>query len=109
MSAQPPSIRRRERLLVGVTIAAKELRSRLTFEAWISNICADGCRLETNVVVAAHDQLLIKLPQLESWRGTVVWRSAGALGLSFDQPLHQAVVEHYANKFPPPRPQQETD
>jgi hypothetical protein len=37
----------------------------------------------------------LKLPGLESWSARIAWTQDKRAGLSFDRPLHQAVVERY--------------
>ena len=100
-NGHPIRLRRSERLPVEVTIRAKHAASKRIFQAELSEFSANGCRINTSEPIATDDHLLIKLPELEGWPGRVVWSSCEAIGLEFLQPLHPAVVEHYARKFPP--------
>ena len=60
-----------------------------------------GCRIATQAAIRTGTRLLIKIPGLEFWQGTVVWRRGHDAGVEFERELHPAIVERYAEVFAP--------
>lgn len=76
----------------GAGIAAPE---RPVSNAAIVDLSTHGCGIETELELEIGSRVLIKIAGLESWPATVRWASNGRAGLSFERPLHQAVVDRY--------------
>ena len=62
----------------------------------VVDLSTHGCGLEVSGHCEPGTRVWLKLPGLESWPAHIVWAEADRAGLSFDRPLHQAVVERYA-------------
>ncbi|HEX8573275.1 MAG TPA: PilZ domain-containing protein [Allosphingosinicella sp.] len=62
----------------------------------VVDLSTHGCGIEAAGHCEPGSRVWLKLPGLESWPARIVWAEADRAGLSFDRPLHQAVVERYA-------------
>ena len=62
----------------------------------VVDLSTGGCGLELDVDLEPNGRVWLKLPGLESWPARVAWSRDGRAGLSFDHPLHPAVVAHIA-------------
>ena len=61
----------------------------------ISNLSIDGCRLSAaGRRLAAGTALTIGVGPVGLLHACVVWRVGAVHGISFDQPLHPAVLDH---------------
>jgi hypothetical protein len=89
-----------ERYAVEVCSVVKHPSSFRRIDAELWDLSAGGCRIVTPEPLNPNDQLLVRIEGLESWPARVVWKGANAVGVTFQYPLHYAVVEHYARLFP---------
>jgi len=62
----------------------------------VVDLSTDGCGIEVACHCEPGSRVWLKLPGLESWPARIVWAEGDRAGLSFDRPLHQAVVDRYA-------------
>ena len=63
----------------------------------VFDLSPGGAGIETGeAFVEPGMRVWLKLPGLQSWAARVAWSEGGRTGLSFDSPLHPAVVERYA-------------
>lgn len=62
----------------------------------VTDISCGGCGIETESLLNADDKVWLRLAGFEAWPCKVVWAEDGRAGLSFDHPLHPAVVAHIA-------------
>jgi hypothetical protein len=62
----------------------------------VVDLSTGGAGIEGGVALQAGARVWLKLPGLQSWAARVVWADGGRAGLSFDNPLHPAVVDRYA-------------
>jgi hypothetical protein len=62
----------------------------------VVDLSTHGCGLELSGHCEPGSRVWLKLPGLESWPSRIVWADGNRAGLSFDRPLHQAVVDRYA-------------
>ncbi len=62
----------------------------------VVDLSTDGCGIEVAGHCEVGARVWLKLPGLESWPSRIVWAQGDRAGLSFDRPLHQAVVDRYA-------------
>lgn len=62
----------------------------------VVDLSTHGCGLETAGHCEVGARVWLKLPGLESWPSRIAWAEGDRAGLSFDRPLHQAVVDRYA-------------
>ncbi len=69
--------------------------SRPTSQIIVIDLSTHGCGIETSANLTTGARVWLKLPGLESWPSRVIWAQDGRAGLSFDRPLHDAVVERY--------------
>jgi PilZ domain-containing protein len=61
----------------------------------ISNLSVDGCRMSASGRrLAAGTALTIGVGPVGRLHARVVWRVGAVHGISFDQPLHPAVLDH---------------
>lgn len=99
----------RPRIIVDRT----ELRRPLKAEARIRNvesgqfggrlidISEHGCKIELFDIEASPGQkITIKLENLEVWIGFVMWVRGSSIGVSFERPMHSAVVDHLSRSHP---------
>lgn len=64
------------------------------YQVTISDMSAEGCRIEAPIKVSPGDPLWISLPGLESIQGKARWIENWTVGVEFDRPLHPAVFDH---------------
>jgi hypothetical protein len=69
-------------------------------DAELLDLSLTGCRVLAAKAYAAGTELPVKILGLEAWPARVVWNDAWSLGVEFDNPMHVAVVEHYARCYP---------
>jgi hypothetical protein len=60
----------------------------------VTDLSAGGCGIELDVELEQNARVWIKLPGLENLPARVAWTNGRYAGLTFDHPLHPAVVEH---------------
>ncbi len=70
---------------------------RPTLPITLFDLSTRGCGIETTSNLGVDSRVWLKLPGLESWPCRVAWSSGSRAGLSFDQPLHPAVVERFTS------------
>ena len=72
----------------------------------LTDISTDGCGFSSRWPFEVGARVLLGLPGLETWPGTVVWYDEKQGGVSFDRPLHPAVAQRFAEQITtsgPPR------
>jgi hypothetical protein len=62
----------------------------------VVDLSTGGAGIEAGVHLESGMRVWLKLPGLQSWPARVMWADGLRAGLSFDSPLHPAVVERYA-------------
>lgn len=62
----------------------------------VVNLSCGGCGIETELLLNPDDRVWLRLSGFEAWPCKVAWAEDGRAGLSFDHPLHPAVVAHIA-------------
>jgi len=68
---------------------------RPTVAITVVDLSTGGCGIETTTDLGVDTRVWLKLPGLESWPCRVVWTQGNRAGLSFDHPLHPAVVDRF--------------
>ena len=63
----------------------------------VFDLSTHGCGFEATCHIETGMRVWLKLPGMESWPGRIAWTEHNRGGLSFDRPLHPAVVERYSN------------
>lgn len=91
-----------QRLPVNAFVSLKQFGSSRSNRALMYDLSTKGCSLVTNMPLRTGGKILVRIPGLEFWSATVVWRREEAAGVEFEKPLHPAVVEHYAKFYPAP-------
>ena len=71
---------------------------RPTSAITVVDMSTHGCGIETRATLEVGARVWLKLPGLQSWSSRVIWAADDRAGLSFDQPLHEAVVDRYRNQ-----------
>jgi hypothetical protein len=61
----------------------------------VVDLSTHGCGFEATCHLEMGLRVWLKLPGMESWPARIAWTEEGRGGLSFDRPLHPAVVERY--------------
>ena len=69
---------------------------RPTVPITVTDLSTGGCGVETTTELSVDTRVWLKLPGLESWPCRVAWSQGCRAGLSFDHPLHPAVVERFS-------------
>ena len=87
---------RRQHVRLPVSIGAG-LRSdnRPASSIIVVDLSTHGCGFEATCHLEIGLRVWLKLPGMESWPARIAWTEDGRGGLSFDRPLHPAVVERY--------------
>jgi len=68
---------------------------------FLYDLSGGGCMVElAEMREALGRPLTVELYEQETVRGTVVWQAGACVGVSFDAPIHDAVVRHVG--FVPP-------
>ena len=62
----------------------------------VTDLSSGGCGIEVGQHLEAGSRVWLKLPGLENWPCRVAWAREGRAGLTFDNPLHPAVVGRYS-------------
>ena len=91
-----------ERLPVNAFVSVKLFGSSRSNRALMYDLSTKGCSLVTKMTLRTGGNVLVRIPGLEFWSATVMWRREDAAGVEFEKPLHPAVVEHYAKFYPAP-------
>jgi hypothetical protein len=71
-------------------------RGRSALRAQIETLSRQGCSVSGYGFVHQGGQVWVKLPGLESLGGTIAWCHELRAGITFDQPLHPAVLARLA-------------
>lgn len=83
-------------------VSIKPYGSKRSSTARMFDLSISGCCIVSAEPPRTGTQILIRIPGLEFWSGTVAWSREGAVGVEFHKPLHPAVVERYAHLYPAP-------
>src|SRR4051812_44391634 len=84
---------RRQHLRLPVNIGAGlRADNRPSSSIVVFDLSTHGCGFESNSHLEIGSRVWLKLPGMESWAGRIAWVGEGRGGLSFDRPLHEAVV-----------------
>jgi hypothetical protein len=70
--------------------------SRPASSVIVFDLSAHGCGIESTAHLEPGARVWLKLPGLQSWAAHIAWADDGRGGLSFDNPLHESVVELYS-------------
>jgi hypothetical protein len=74
--------------------------SRASVPITVTDLSTSGCGIETMNHLEQDSRVWVKLPGLASVPCRVVWFRDGRAGLDFDNPMHQAVVDHICARSP---------
>ncbi len=61
--------------------------------AELADISTDGCKVNQVLNLRAGELVWVRLPGLEGQQARIRWSHLDTVGILFDKPLHQAVVE----------------
>jgi hypothetical protein len=78
---------------VGAGLAAAN--DRPAAPVTVIDLSTHGCGIEVSSHCEPGARVWLKLAGLESWPARIAWAEGNRAGLSFDRPLHQAVVDRY--------------
>ena len=67
----------------------------------VTDLSIGGCGIELDIELEPGSRVWVKLPGLENLPARVAWADGARAGLSFDNPLHPAVVAHIAGTCEP--------
>ncbi|HYJ29897.1 MAG TPA: PilZ domain-containing protein [Allosphingosinicella sp.] len=67
---------------------------RPSLSVLVTDLSAGGCGIEHDIELEPGARVWLRLPGLENLPARVAWTADRKAGLSFDNPLHPAVVEH---------------
>lgn len=71
------------------------------FGGRLVDISEHGCKIHLfDIDVLPGQKITIKLENLEVWIGFVRWVSGPSIGVSFERPMHSAVVDHLSRSNP---------
>lgn len=74
----------------------------LSDEGYLEDISAEGCCLVTRTISFRIDSRIVIRPEgLEGVTGVVRWIKAFKVGIEFDSPLYEPIVEHLWNTYGP--------
>lgn len=64
----------------------------------VTDLAVNGCRLRSNAVgVSRSEAVVLHVGDVGPIAGSLKWTKGGALGVSFDEPLDEAVVERLSD------------
>jgi len=90
----PPMRDTRRRLRRPTSLNARMAASNLgRFDVEVTDLSSDGCRLRSPFHFEAGDTLVLTFPFLAPLGSTVCWCDAECVGLRFNRPLHDTVVD----------------
>lgn len=75
--------------------AAVRVGERPSSPILVVDLSTSGCGVETRGHLDIGARVWLKLDGLQAWAARVAWTQDDRAGLTFDQPLHPAVVERY--------------
>jgi len=91
--------RRESRKSLGMEALLRTARNRQNLT--VSDISCNGCRIRGDQFDLSEGQkVVLNPPNFEGLPGTVRWSSDHGLGIEFDKPLHESVVEHLCSLYP---------
>ena len=61
----------------------------------VFDLSTHGCGFEASCHLETGSRVWLKLPGMESWPARIAWTEDNRGGLSFDRPMHEAVVARY--------------
>lgn len=94
---------RREQPRSNLAMPARLRKMTYSQPAIVRDLSTTGCRLEfSGFALEPENRVLIRPHGLESLLGAVVWSHEGQAGVKFDEPLKQAEVDRYCQRFPEP-------
>jgi hypothetical protein len=82
--------RRSGRFATGSQILARRIPG-VNFEVPLDNVSNGGCRIETLEKCEPGEDVIVRLPELESLGARVRWTMGMTAGLQFTRPIHPAV------------------
>ena len=91
--------RRSKRFSLEVPVRVKNFGASIQQKMTLSDLSAVGCQLAPASGLRTGTQLLIKIPGLEYWPATVMWKRGERVGVEFARSLHPTAVEDYAKLF----------
>lgn len=78
-------------------IASIRERSSTAHDAIINDLSRTGCQV-SNIFLRADKPVWVRFGSLAPIESVVVWAQGDSAGIRFNQPLHQAVLDHIATK-----------
>jgi hypothetical protein len=60
----------------------------------VENLSAGGCAICSSGFYPVGATVFVSIASFQPFTGRVVWRDDGRIGVEFDRPLHQAIVDH---------------
>jgi hypothetical protein len=66
----------------------------------VTDLSTGGCGVEAGIELEPGARVWLKLPGLQNLPARVAWTNDQRMGLSFDNPLHPAVVQHLVESAP---------
>lgn len=94
--ATPQRRREGERKSVRMIASIRE-RSATAHDAVISDLSRTGCRV-SNIFLRAGNPIWVRFGHLAPIESRVIWARSDIAGIRFEQPLHQAVLDHITNR-----------
>ena len=92
--------------LPGKLLATCRFGAGATSELQVLDLSPGGCMVNRKRCNAEQGaRVLVKLPGLGFQPANVAWVEDENAGLAFDQPLHEAVLDHLWQQFAAPAPQ----
>jgi hypothetical protein len=64
----------------------------------VFDLSTHGCGFEATFHLEIGARVWLKLPGMEAWPSRIAWIGEGRGGVSFDRPLHEAVVKRYSGQ-----------
>src|SRR5690349_9932586 len=87
---------RRQHIRLPVNIGAGlRADNRPSSSIMLFDLSTHGCGFEASCHLEPGARVWLKLPGMEAWAGRIAWASDGRGGVSFDRPLHEAVVARF--------------
>lgn len=92
--------RKYERTGVRIRAEARESSGGARRLVWVTDLSHSGFRMECVNSLDENRTLFLTLPGMAGMEAHIAWRAGNEYGCRFVQPLHPAVFDHIADRFP---------
>lgn len=93
-----PGRRGSERVPVGDHVSVRRFGG-FPFDCRLWDVSLGGCKVELVEAATPNDRVIARLRGLEPFGARIAWTDDRSAGLSFDRPMHPAVMDHLLERL----------